>query len=215
MGCSGGLPDLPLLGTKVQSGQFLECSTRSLYILFHHHLSDTVSKRQSPEKCPKGPLWLSSVTLFPRCFRTLLYASPCGVGWCSIEHHLRWQTIGQKLLTHELLDCQQVDSHPGLVALIKTCHYLEWLEQGQEFHATGRPSPRYCPAGVDPDLRSGEGTFDRAVTKLKDVLGPGHQVKAAQDFWHTWQGDDKSVGTFIRWLEQALWVAHGSDIMTA
>ena len=27
-----------------------------------------------------------------------------------------------------------------------------------------------------------KGTFDRAVAKLKDVLGPGSQVKAAQDF---------------------------------
>lgn len=53
-------------------------------------------------------------------------------------------------------------------------------------------------------------TYQGAVEKLRDVLGPSH-VLAAQDFQHTCQEDSESMAAFIRRLEQIFCVDHGCD----
>ena len=46
---------------------------------------------------------------------------------------------------------------------------------------------------------------------MKDVLGQGSRVMAAQDFRHTLQEEGKSVSNYIWGLERAFRIAHGSD----
>ena len=54
-------------------------------------------------------------------------------------------------------------------------------------------------------------TVERAVEKVRAVLGPGSRVIAAQDFCHTLQEESENVSNYIRQLERAFRVAHGSD----
>ena len=58
-------------------------------------------------------------------------------------------------------------------------------------------------------------TFSQAMARMKDVLGPGSRVMAAQDFRHTLQEENESVGNYIRRLERAFRIAHGSDKLDA
>ena len=60
-------------------------------------------------------------------------------------------------------------------------------------------------------LEGEKSTYQDAVKKLKDVLGPGSRVLAAQDFRHTCQEEGEAVSAFIRRLERAFRVAHGCD----
>ena len=60
---------------------------------------------------------------------------------------------------------------------------------------------------ADKDKR----TVERAVDKLTAALGPGSRVMAAQDFHHTLQEEAENVSNYIRRLERAFGVAHGSD----
>ena len=50
-------------------------------------------------------------------------------------------------------------------------------------------------------------TYHKAVAKL---LGPGSRVTAAQDFRHTLQEEAESLSSYIRRLERAFRLAHGS-----
>lgn len=54
-------------------------------------------------------------------------------------------------------------------------------------------------------------TFDNAVKAMKEVLGPGSKILAAQDFRHTTQDENESVPAFIRRLERTFRIAYGSD----
>ena len=54
-------------------------------------------------------------------------------------------------------------------------------------------------------------TYQKAVAKITTVLGPGSRVMAAQDFRHTLQEEAESVSSYIRRLERAFRLAHGSD----
>ena len=54
-------------------------------------------------------------------------------------------------------------------------------------------------------------TFSSAVQAMKEVLGPGSKILAAQDVRHTTQEDNESVSAFVRRLERTLRVAYGND----
>jgi len=54
-------------------------------------------------------------------------------------------------------------------------------------------------------------TYRATVEKLREVLGPGSRVLAAQDFRHTCQDDNETVAAFIRRLERTFRVAYGHE----
>lgn len=54
-------------------------------------------------------------------------------------------------------------------------------------------------------------TFSDAVKAMKEVLGPGSKILAAQDFRHTIQEESESVSVFVRRLEHTFRIAYGSD----
>jgi hypothetical protein len=54
-------------------------------------------------------------------------------------------------------------------------------------------------------------TFNDAVKAMKEVLGPGSKILAAQDFRHTVQEENESVSVFVRRLERTFRIAYGSD----
>ena len=53
--------------------------------------------------------------------------------------------------------------------------------------------------------------YDGAIKALKDVLGPGSKVLAAQDFRHTTQEEGESVAAFVRRLEHTFRITYGGD----
>ena len=58
-------------------------------------------------------------------------------------------------------------------------------------------------------------TFTRAIQVLKEALGPGSKILAAQDFRHTTQEETESVSSFVRRLERTFRVAYGADKLSA
>ena len=54
-------------------------------------------------------------------------------------------------------------------------------------------------------------TYDDAVQAMKEVLGPGSKILAAQDFRHTTQEESESVSAFVRRLERTFRIAYGND----
>ena len=60
-------------------------------------------------------------------------------------------------------------------------------------------------------MEADKATFEKAVTALREVLGPGSKVLAAQDFRHTSQNEGESVSAFIRRLERTFSIAYGAD----
>ena len=60
-------------------------------------------------------------------------------------------------------------------------------------------------------VEADKATFEKAVTALREVLGPGSKVLAAQDFRHTSQNEGESVSAFIRRLERTFSIAYGAD----
>lgn len=60
-------------------------------------------------------------------------------------------------------------------------------------------------------LEAERSTYKEAVKSLTEVLGPGSQILAAQDFRHTTQEEQETVSAFIRRLERAFRVAYGED----
>ena len=60
-------------------------------------------------------------------------------------------------------------------------------------------------------LESDKTTFEKAVVALREVLGPGSKVLAAQDFRHATQNEGEAVSAFIRRLERTFSIAYGAD----
>ena len=58
-------------------------------------------------------------------------------------------------------------------------------------------------------------TFTRAIQVLKEALGPGSKILAAQDFRHTTQEETESVSSFVRRLERTFRAAYGADKLSA
>ena len=58
-------------------------------------------------------------------------------------------------------------------------------------------------------------TFSSAIKTMKEVLGPGSKILAAQDFRHTAQEETESVSTFVRRLERTFRVAYGGDKLSS
>ena len=52
-------------------------------------------------------------------------------------------------------------------------------------------------------------TYDRAVIMLREKLGPGNRIMAAQDFRHAAQEGEEKVGDFIHRLEKLFRMAYG------
>ena len=58
-------------------------------------------------------------------------------------------------------------------------------------------------------------TFTGAIKAMREVLGPGSKILAAQDFWHAMQEETESVSSFVRRLERTFRVAYGADKLSS
>ena len=97
-----------------------------------------------------------------------------------------------------------------LPSLQRATHWNGWSPDEQLIqlagHLRGRAWQEWILLGEEEKV-----TFDSAVKAMKEVLGPGSKILAAQDFQHTTQEETES---FVRRLERTFRVAYGSDKLT-
>ena len=58
-------------------------------------------------------------------------------------------------------------------------------------------------------------TFAEVIKAMKEVLGPGSKLLAAQDFRHTTQEETASVSSFVRRLERTFRVVYSADKLSS
>ena len=150
----------------------------------------------------------------------------------SIVHH---SESGSESDTHELLPTRErlppakrrgkappVDTFTGEDPEL-TCRFEDWLPALQRAARWNDWGPEEQLIQLADHLRrrawqewnllddEEKETFSDAVKAMKEVLGPGSKILAAQDFRHTIQEESESVSVFVRRLERTFRIAYGSD----
>ena len=80
-----------------------------------------------------------------------------------------------------------------LPSLERASTWNDWSEQEKLIQLAGHFRVKACNLFPEED----KSTFSKAVARMKDVLGPGSRVMAAQDFRHTLQEENESVSNYI------------------
>lgn len=101
-----------------------------------------------------------------------------------------------------------------LPALERAAHWNEWRDEERVIQLAGHLRGHALQEWNLLEEEEKE-NYDSAIKALRDVLGPGSKVLAAQDFRHTTQEDGESVAVFVRRLERTFRIAYGGDKLSS
>ena len=96
-----------------------------------------------------------------------------------------------------------------LPALQRAAHWNGWTDEETLLQLAGHLRGKALQEW-NLLVESDKATFQKAIAALREVLGPGSKVLAAQDFRHTTQNEGESVSNFIRRLERVFSIAYGT-----
>ena len=101
-----------------------------------------------------------------------------------------------------------------LPSLERACMWNEWSEEELLLQLAGHLRGQALQEWVllDVDMKK---SYTKAIEALHVPLDPGSRAIAAQDFWHTFQGDEAKVADFIHHLDCTFNVAYGREGMSS